>query len=175
MIDPKSLVRSLPGVPREGVIFRDISTLLGDAAGFSEVVERMLGHFDRPVDMVAGIEARGFILGGAIAHHLSAGFVPVRKQGKLPWETMGEDYELEYGSDRLEIHRDAIRSDQRILVVDDLLATGGTAEATIRLLERAGGEVVGLSFVIDLPDLGGRERLEALGYQVETVMAFSGH
>ena len=121
-----------------------------------------------------GVEARGFILGGAVAHQLSVGFVPVRKQGKLPWETIGEDYQLEYGSDRVEIHKDAVEKGSQVLLVDDLVATGGTAEATIRLIRQAGAEVIGCSFVIDLPDLGGRKRIEDLGVEVLTLCDFEG-
>jgi adenine phosphoribosyltransferase len=127
------------------------------------------------IDKVAGIEARGFILGGAVAHQLSVGFVPVRKKGKLPWKTLGEDYALEYGVDRVEIHEDAVAKGDNVIVVDDLIATGGTAFAAIKLLERAGARVVGCSFVIDLPDLGGADKIRALGKEVTTLVAFPGH
>ncbi len=123
---------------------------------------------------MAGIEARGFIIGGAVAHQLSAGFIPVRKKGKLPWETIGQDYEMEYGTDRIEIHRDAVTEGQIVLVVDDLIATGGTALATLNLLRRAGAEIVGCAFVVDLPDLGGRKRLEKEGVRVLTLVEFEG-
>jgi len=156
-------------------MFRDITTLLQDPFGFRKAVDELVQpHAGVRIDAVAGIEARGFILGGAVAHQLSVGFVPVRKQGKLPWETIGEDYELEYGTDRVEIHRDAIAPDSRILLVDDLIATGGTAEATIKLIQQAGGEVVGCSFVIDLPDLGGRKLLESMGLKVLTLCEYEG-
>ncbi len=174
-MDLKSLVRTIPDYPEPGILFRDITTLLSDAAGLREAVDALV----RPVaglavSKVAGIEARGFILGGAVAHQLSIGFVPVRKKGKLPWQTIGQDYELEYGSDRVEIHTDAIDDGDQVLIVDDLVATGGTATATIRLIEMAGGHVVGCSFVIDLPDLGGRARVEGLGYKVTALCAFEG-
>ena len=171
----KSLIRTIPDYPRPGVMFRDITTLLGDAYGFRKVVDEMVQPYaGARVDKVAGIEARGFIVGGAVAHQLSVGFVPVRKKGKLPWQTIGQDYELEYGADRVEIHADAIANGDRILLVDDLIATGGTAEATIRLIRQAGGELVGCSFVVDLPDLGGRKRLEKLGIKTLALCAFEG-
>jgi adenine phosphoribosyltransferase len=171
----KSLIRTIPHYPKEGVMFRDITTLLQDPFGFRKAVDELVQpHAGVRIDAVAGIEARGFILGGAVAHQLSVGFVPVRKQGKLPWETIGEDYELEYGTDRVEIHRDAIAPDSHILLVDDLIATGGTAEATIKLIQQAGGEVVGCSFVIDLPDLGGRKLLESMGLKVLTLCEYEG-
>lgn len=171
-----SVIRSIPDYPKPGIIFRDITTLLGHADAFRRAVDEMV----RPwrgvrIDRVAGIEARGFILGGAVAHQLSVGFVPVRKKGKLPWTVLGEDYELEYGSDRVEIHADAVESGDHILVVDDLIATGGTCFAAIRLLERAGAKVIGCSFVIDLPDLGGADKLRALGKEVKSLIAFEGH
>ena len=171
----KSRIRTIPNYPRAGVMFRDITTLLQDAQGFRKTVDELVQPYaGRRIDKVAGIEARGFIIGGAVAHQLSVGFVPVRKKGKLPWETFGQDYELEYGSDRVEIHADAIRRGDRVLLIDDLLATGGTAEATIRLIETAGGRLVGCSFVIELPDLGGRGRLEGLGHKVSALCEFSG-
>jgi len=155
----KSRIRTIPNYPKPGVMFRDVTTLLGDPLGFRKCVDELVQPFTgNSIDLVAGIEARGFILGGAVAHQLSVGFVPVRKKGKLPWETIGEDYELEYGTDRVEIHRDAIAPGSRVLLVDDLIATGGTAEASIRLIEQAGGAVIGCSFIVDLPELGGRKR-----------------
>jgi len=168
-------VRSIPDYPKPGILFRDITTLLGDPVGFRKAVDGLVQfHAGVRIDKVAGIEARGFILGGAVAHQLSCGFVPVRKPGKLPWKTVGEDYALEYGTDKLEIHADAVRPGDKVLIVDDLIATGGTAAATIKLIERLGAQVVACSFVIDLPDLGGRKRLEALGKEVLTLVSFEG-
>ncbi len=171
----KSLVRTIPDYPEKGVMFRDITTLLMDPAGFRKAVDELVQPYaGRRIDKVAGIEARGFILGGAVAHQLSTGFVPMRKKGKLPWRTIGQDYQLEYGVDRLEIHTDAIARGDQVLVIDDLIATGGTAEAAIRLVEAAGGVVVGCSFVIELPELGGRTRLKALGHAISALCAFDG-
>jgi adenine phosphoribosyltransferase len=171
----KSRIRTIPDYPKPGVQFRDITTLLLDPQGMRAAVEGLARPFSaRAVDKVAGIEARGFILGGAVATALASGFVPVRKRGKLPWTTLGQDYELEYGSDRVEIHADAIRAGEKVLLVDDLVATGGTAEAAIRLIEKAGGEIVACAFVIDLPELGGRRRLEARGHQVVALCEFEG-
>ncbi|MGH6889278.1 MAG: adenine phosphoribosyltransferase [Rhizomicrobium sp.] len=172
----RSVIRSIPDYPKPGIVFRDITTLLGHAASFRRAVDELVRPYRGVrIDRVAGIEARGFILGGAVARQLSTGFVPVRKKGKLPWQVLGEDYELEYGSDRVEIHTDAVKAGDHILVVDDLIATGGTCFAAIRLLERAGAKVIGCSFVIDLPDLGGADRLRALGKEVKTLVSFAGH
>lgn len=174
-MDIKTRIRTIPDYPKPGIMFRDITTLLMDARGFRRTVDELVQpHLDTRIDRVAGIEARGFILGGAVAHQLGKGFVPVRKKGKLPWKTIGQEYALEYGTDAVEIHDDAVRPGDHILLIDDLVATGGTAEAAIKLIERAGGRVVGCSFVIDLPDLGGRRRLEALGQKVLTLCAFAG-
>ncbi len=171
----KSRIRTIPDYPKKGIMFRDITTLLQDPVGMRLSVEHLVEHFaDKHIDKVAGIEARGFIIGGAAALQLGAGFVPVRKKGKLPWETIGHDYELEYGTDTVEIHTDAILEGERILIVDDLIATGGTAEATIKLIERTGGEIVACAFVVDLPDLGGRKRIEAHGYDTVALCAFEG-
>ena len=171
----KSRIRTIPDHPKAGIQFRDITTLLQDAVGLRLAVERLVAPFaSARVDKVAGIEARGFIVGGAVAHQLEAGFVPIRKQGKLPWKTHGQDYELEYGTDRVEIHQDAVMEGEQVLVVDDLIATGGTAEAAIRLVEAAGGEVVGLAVIVDLPDLGGRRRIEELGHKVAALCEFEG-
>jgi adenine phosphoribosyltransferase len=171
----KSRIRTIPDYPKPGIMFRDITTLLVDSLGFRKTVDELVQPFTgNRIDKVAGIEARGFILGGAVAHQLGVGFIPVRKKGKLPWETIGQDYELEYGSDRVEIHSDAVSEGDRILVVDDLVATGGTAQATVQLIEQSGGTVVGCTFVIDLPDLGGSARLAMLGHQVLTLCAFEG-
>ncbi len=171
----KSRIRTIPDYPRPGIQFRDITTLLRDSFGFHKLVDDLVQPFvGKRIDAVAGIEARGFIIGGAVAHQLSTGFIPVRKKGKLPWETIGQDYEMEYGTDRIEIHRDAVTEGQIVLVVDDLIATGGTALATVDLLRQAGAEIVGCSFVVDLPDLGGRKRLEQKGVSVLTLVEFEG-
>lgn len=176
MIELASLVRTIPDYPKPGILFRDITTLLADAAGFRETIARLTERYrGHGIGKVAAIEARGFIVGAPLAERLGTGFVPVRKRGRLPARTIGCDYELEYGTDRVEIHADAIRPGERLLVVDDLLATGGTALATIRLIEQAGGVVDGAAFVIDLPDLGGRHRLEALGHSVFALIDFPGH
>ncbi len=156
----KQYVRDIPGYPQPGIIFRDITPLLGRKDLFREVVDLMSGGWvDRKPDLVAAIEARGFIPGAAIAVKLNAGFVPIRKTGKLPWTTLGEAYQLEYGTDQLEIHSDAVTPGQKVLIVDDVLATGGTAAAAVRLVRKLGGEVVGVQVLIELADLGGRERL----------------
>lgn len=176
MIDIKKLVRTIPDYPKPGILFRDITTLLADGPGFRAVVAqlaaRCAGH---GVSKVAGIEARGFILGGALADRLGVGFVPIRKRGKLPFETIGHDYELEYGVDRVEIHRDAIQAGERVALVDDLIATGGTAVAGLSLTRKLGGEVVEACFVIELPALGGRGRLEREGCPVHSLISFDGH
>jgi adenine phosphoribosyltransferase len=174
--DLKSLIRTIPDYPKKGIMFRDVTTLLGNAAGFRETVARMAAPYaGAGVEAVAGIEARGFILGGAIADKLGCGFVPFRKRGKLPWKTVGQEYTLEYGVDLIEMHEDAIRPGERILIVDDLIATGGTAEAAVKLVQRSGGEIVGATFIIDLPELGGMKKLAALGVNGYALMAFEGH
>src|SRR5215470_11621230 len=157
-------------------MFRDVTTLLGAARGFKEAIAQMAAPFAAArVGSVAGIEARGFILGGAIADRLGCGFVPFRKQGKLPWKTIGQEYTLEYGVDIIEMHEDAIDKGERILIVDDLIATGGTAEAAAKLVKRSGGEIVGATFIIDLPELGGLKKLDALGIKSHVLMSFEGH
>jgi adenine phosphoribosyltransferase len=171
----KSRIRTIPDHPKPGIQFRDITTLLQDPVGIRITVEGIVEHYrTQRVDKVAGIEARGFILGGAVAVALGAGFVPVRKAGKLPAETIGQDYDLEYGTDRVEIHTDAIRKGERVLLVDDLIATGGTAEAAARVVEQLGGIVVGVAVAVDLPDLGGRRRLEKQGHDVMALCEFEG-
>ena len=171
----RDYVRTIPDFPHEGILFRDVTTLFASARGMRLAVDQLLAPFaGETIDAVAGLEARGFILGGAVAHQLGCGFVPVRKKGKLPGETHSQDYALEYGRATMEVHVDALEPGARVLLVDDLLATGGTAEAGIRLLERLGAEVVACAFVIDLPELGGRARLEAMGMAVHALCAFDG-
>lgn len=170
------LIRTIPDYPKPGIMFRDVTTLLRDPEGFERAVIAMARPFRTShVDAVAGIEARGFILGGAIADRLGCGFVPIRKKGKLPWKTIGQEYTLEYGVDAIEIHEDAIKPGERILLVDDLIATGGTAEAAAKLIVRSGGTVIGATFVIDLPELGGMKKLTGQGIACHAVMAFEGH
>ncbi len=169
-------IRTIADYPKPGILFRDITTLLGDARAFRRAVDELVHPYaGTRVDKIAGIEARGFILGGAIAHQLSAGFVPIRKKGKLPHDTVRIAYSLEYGVDEMEMHRDAIIPGEKVILVDDLIATGGTAEAATKLLQQMGANVVAACFVIDLPDLGGRARIEALGVQVRTLVEFAGH
>ncbi len=172
----KDAIRTIPDYPKPGVMFRDITTLLGNARAFRTVVDQLVQPYAGiRIDKVAGIEARGFILGGAVAHQLSVGFAPVRKKGKLPWRTVRESYALEYGEDAVEIHEDAVGPGEQVLIVDDLVATGGTALAAVKLIERLGARAVGASFVIDLPELGGLQRLRNLGMRVEALCAFEGH
>jgi adenine phosphoribosyltransferase len=172
----RDAIRTISDYPRPGIMFRDITTLLGDARIFGEVVRRLAQPWrEERIDLVAGIEARGFILGGAIAHQLTAGFVPIRKKGKLPHTTVRVAYSLEYGLDEMEMHRDAVRPGERIILVDDLLATGGTAEAAVKLLRQLGAEPLAALFIVDLPDLGGAARLAALDVPVRTLVAFRGH
>jgi adenine phosphoribosyltransferase len=174
--DLKALVRTIPDYPKPGIMFRDVTTLMRDAAGFRTAITRMVEPFQSArIDAVAGIEARGFILGGAVADKLGCGFIPIRKKGKLPWTTIGQQYTLEYGVDTIEIHLDAVEKSQRILIVDDLIATGGTAEAAVRLVTRVGGEVAGATFIIDLPELGGMKLLAGHGVRCHALMAFEGH
>ena len=174
--DLKSLIRSIPDYPKPGIMFRDVTTLLGHAQGFQKAIAGMAEPFlDLGVQAVAGIEARGFILGGAVADRLGCGFVPIRKKGKLPWKTIGQEYTLEYGVDVIEIHEDAIAKGERILIVDDLIATGGTAEAAVKLVTRSGGVIVGATFIIDLPDLGGMALLTSHGVKGHALTAFEGH
>jgi adenine phosphoribosyltransferase len=171
----KTLIRTIPHYPHQGIMFRDITTLLKDPAGLRMTVEQMVNRYKgQKIDKVAGIESRGFILGAPVAYALGVGFVPIRKKGKLPAETIGHDYELEYGADRIEIHVDAIAKGERVLLVDDLIATGGTAEAAGTLLQKMGAEVVECCFIIDLPDIGGRQRLEMKGFKVFALCEFEG-
>ena len=173
--DLKDLIRTIPDYPKPGIMFRDITTLLGHANGFKACVEQLARPFtNRRVQAVAGIEARGFILGGAVADRLHCGFVPIRKKGKLPGKAIGQDYVLEYGIDVIEIHEDAISAGEPVLLVDDLIATGGSAEAAVKLLRKLKAEVVGASFVIDLPDLGGSTRLAGLGIECHSLVSFAG-
>jgi adenine phosphoribosyltransferase len=169
-------IRTIADYPKPGILFRDITTMLGDARAFRRAVDELVHPYaGQRIDKIAGIEARGFILGGAIAHQLSAGFVPIRKKGKLPHDTVRIAYSLEYGVDEMEMHRDAIIPGEKVILVDDLIATGGTAEAATKLLQQMGANVVAACFVIDLPDLGGRARIEALGVPVRTLVEFAGH
>ncbi|MFV0297186.1 MAG: adenine phosphoribosyltransferase [Hyphomicrobiaceae bacterium] len=175
-MDLKGLVRTIPDYPKPGIMFRDVTTLMADAQGFKAAIARLAEPYHtEPVDLVAGIEARGFILAGAIADRLGCGFVPIRKKGKLPWRTVAEEYQLEYGTDTVEMHEDALSHGKRVLLVDDLVATGGTAMAGIKLIRRLGGTILGAAFVIDLPDLGGLRAIEAEGIKVHRLMAFEGH
>ena len=171
----KDYIRTIVDFPHEGILFRDVTTLFADPKGFRMAIDQMLHPYaGEQIDKVVGLEARGFILGGAIAHQLGTGFVPIRKKGKLPAATISQQYTLEYGEAVMELHEDAISAGERILVVDDLLATGGTAEAGISLIERLGGQIVGCSFIVDLPDLGGRVKLEKMGMKVRALCAFDG-
>ncbi|MGI3170580.1 adenine phosphoribosyltransferase [Pseudooceanicola sp. C21-150M6] len=168
-------IRTVPDFPHEGIMFRDVTTLCNDPQGFRMAIDQLVASFaGQKIDKVAGLEARGFILGGAVAHQLSAGFLSMRKAGKLPGRVIGRDYALEYGQARIEVNDDAVSPGDRVLIVDDLLATGGTAQAGIELIEELGGEIVGCTFVIDLPDLGGRKRLEALGMSVTALCSYDG-
>ncbi len=171
----RDYIRTIPDFPHAGIMFRDVTTLFADARGLRMAVDQMLHPYaGQRIDKVVGLEARGFILGGAVAHQLGTGFVPVRKAGKLPGAVISQDYTLEYGQATVELHEDAIEAGEVILLVDDLLATGGTAEAGIRLIERLGGKILSCAFVVDLPELGGRKRLEAMGMDVHTICAFEG-
>ncbi len=171
----KDYIRTIVDFPHEGILFRDVTTLFADPRGMRMAIDQMLHPYaGRPIDKVVGLEARGFIIGGAIAHQLGTGFVPIRKKGKLPGETISQAYTLEYGEAVVEMHTDAIQPGERVLLVDDLLATGGTAGAGIKLLERAGAEILGCAFIVDLPELGGRKILEDLGMDVHVLCEFEG-
>lgn len=169
-------IRAIPDYPKPGIVFRDITTLLGDARAFRRTVDELVQPFaGLKIAKIAGIEARGFILGGAVAHQLSAGFIPVRKKGKLPHETVSQTYKLEYGTDEIEVHKDCVARGERVLLVDDLIATGGTAEGAVTLLTSLGAEVVAACFIVDLPELGGADKIRRLGLPVRTLVSFSGH
>ena len=171
----KASLRTIPDYPRPGVMFRDVTTLMGNPQAFRRAIDELVFPYaGGKADKIAGVEARGFILGGAMAHQLSAGFVPIRKKGKLPYETVRIAYSLEYGIDEMEMHRDAIQPGERVLLVDDLIATGGTAVAAVNLLRQMGAEIVAACFIVDLPDLGGRKKLEVLGVNVRTLLEFEG-
>jgi adenine phosphoribosyltransferase len=175
-LDLKAAVRTIPDYPKPGILFRDITTLLADARAFRRAVDELVNPWaGSKIDKVAGVEARGFILGGAVAHQLSAGFVPIRKKGKLPHATVRVAYSLEYGIDEMEMHADAVHPGERVILVDDLIATGGTAEAAVKLLRGIGANVVAACFIIDLPDLGGAAKLRAMELPVRTLMSFEGH
>jgi adenine phosphoribosyltransferase len=172
----REAIRSIPDYPKPGIVFRDITTLLGDARAFRRAVDALVQPWaGSKIDKVAGIEARGFILGGAVAHQASAGFIPIRKKGKLPHKRVSVTYALEYGEDEIEMHADALVAGERVVLVDDLIATGGTAEAAVKLLRQLGAEVLAACFVIDLPALGGADRLRKLGVPVRTLISFEGH
>lgn len=176
MIDLRRYIRSIPDYPKPGILFRDITTLLADRDGYRATIDALAARYaGAPLTKVAGVEARGFILGGALADRLGLGFVPIRKRGKLPHRTIGCDYQLEYGTDRVEMHVDAVSGSDRVLLVDDLVATGGTALASAQLIREAGGTVHEIAFVIDLPDLGGADRLRGAGFAVHALIAFEGH
>jgi adenine phosphoribosyltransferase len=176
MVDIAKLIRTIPNYPKEGIMFRDITTLLKDPAGFKACIDQLANKYkDTPIDYVAGIEARGFILGAALAYKLGLGFIPVRKKGKLPGKTITQDYDLEYGSDTIEIHHDALHAGAKVLLIDDLIATGGTAIGAITLIEKVGGKIVEAAFIVDLPELGGAKKIQALGHKVFALCDFSGH
>src|SRR5215218_9060130 len=174
--DLRSAIRNIPDYPKPGIMFRDITTLLGNARAFRRAVDELVQPWaGSKIDKVAGIEARGFILGGAVAHQVSAGFVPIRKKGKLPHKRVSIAYSLEYGLDEMEMHEDAVTKDDRVILVDDLIATGGTAEGAVKLLRQLGAQVLAACFIIDLPDLGGAAKLRKLEVPVRTLIGFEGH
>lgn len=175
-MDLKDAIRTIPDFPKEGIMFRDITTLMTNPLAFKQSIDALAAPYkDKGLDNVAGIEARGFAFGAAVAYALGVGFVPIRKKGKLPYKTYTQDYELEYGTDTLEIHADAVRKGEKVLLIDDLIATGGTAEASIKLLQKTGADVVGAAFIVDLPDLGGLGKITSLGIPVTVLVAFDGH
>lgn len=173
--DIASLIRAIPDYPKPGIMFRDVTTLMGDAAGLRETIHQLAEPYHNiGIEAVAGIEARGFILGGAIADRLGTGFVPIRKKGKLPYKAIGQDYELEYGTDIIEMHEDGVRPGERVLLVDDLIATGGTAAAAVKLLRRLEADIVGAAFIVDLPFLQGAKKLRGDGIECHTLVEFEG-
>lgn len=175
MDDIKSRIRTIPDFPKQGIMFRDITTLLKDPQGFRKVIDEFVQRYTgSDIDVIVGLEARGFILGGAIAHQLGKGFVPIRKAGKLPSKTECHEYELEYGSDKIEVHCDAISKGDKVLIVDDLLATGGTCLAAAALVEKLGGDIVEMAFIVDLPDVGGQKKIKDRGYKMFTLCEFEG-
>ncbi len=174
--DLRASIRTIPDYPKPGIMFRDITTLLGDARAFRRAVDELVQPWaGSKIDKVAGMEARGFILGGAVAHQVSAGFIPIRKKGKLPHKRVSIAYSLEYGLDEMEMHEDAVGRGEKVIVVDDLIATGGTAEGAVKLLKQQGADVLAACFIIDLPELGGADKIRALGVPVRTLIAFEGH
>src|SRR5450432_2575457 len=174
--DLRASIRSIPDYPKPGIMFRDITTMLGDARAFRRAVDALVQPWaGMKIDKVAGIEARGFILGGAVAHQVSAGFVPIRKKGKLPHKRVSIAYSLEYGLDEMEMHEDAVVAGERVILVDDLIATGGTAEGAVKLLKQQGADVLAACFIIDLPELGGADKIRKLGVPVRTLISFEGH
>jgi adenine phosphoribosyltransferase len=174
--DLRASIRTIPDYPKPGIMFRDITTLLGDARAFRRAIDELVQPWaGSKIDKVAGIEARGFILGGAVAHQVSAGFIPIRKKGKLPYKRVTIGYSLEYGIDEMEMHEDALEKGERVILVDDLIATGGTAEGAVKLLRQLGAEVLAACFVIDLPELGGADKLRNLDVPVRTLVSFEGH
>jgi adenine phosphoribosyltransferase len=174
--DLKDAIRTIPDYPKPGIMFRDITTLLGNARAFRRSVDELVQPWaGRKIDKVAGIEARGFIIGGAVAHQVSAGFIPIRKKGKLPHKRVSIAYSLEYGLDEMEMHEDAVVRGDKVVLVDDLIATGGTAEGAVKLLQQQGAEVLAACFIIDLPELGGADKIRKLGVPVRTLISFDGH
>jgi adenine phosphoribosyltransferase len=174
--DLRAAIRNIPDYPKPGIMFRDITTLLGDARAFRRAVDELVQPWaGMKIDKVAGIEARGFILGGAVAHQVSAGFIPIRKKGKLPYKRVSIGYSLEYGIDEMEVHEDALKKGERVILVDDLIATGGTAGGAVKLLRQLGANVLAACFVIDLPELGGADKLRKLDVPVRTLISFEGH
>jgi len=174
--DLKAAIRTIPDYPKKGIMFRDITTLLGNARAFRRAVDELVQPWaGSKIDKVAGMEARGFILGGAVAHQVSAGFVPIRKKGKLPHKRVSIAYSLEYGLDEMEMHEDAVEKGERVILVDDLIATGGTAEGAVKLLRQMGAEVLAACFIVDLPELGGADKIRRLDVPVRTLVTFEGH